>query len=132
MNRLSYLIKLALPLVLGCSFIDFANAQAQIILSPTEHCRDFTEDAIVTFADQDLAEVVNEALGLVAGAALNCGKAASLEQLIVGTSIERVVYGGTLRPSPEKPFENLDGIQNLTGLTRLNLLNRLITNNELL
>ncbi len=127
MNRLSYLIKLALPLLLGCSFIDFANAQAQIILSPTEHCRDFTEDAIVTFADQDLAEVVNEALGLDVGAALSCGKARSLEQLIVGTSIERVVYGGTLRPSPEKPFENLDGIQNLTGLIRLNLLNRLIT-----
>ena len=104
-----------------------ANAAAQTTLSPTDHCQNFTQDAIVTFADVDLAEVVNEALGLAPGAALRCGQAAMLERLVVGTTIERVVYGGTLRPSPEKPFESLEGIQNLTGLTRLNLLNRLIT-----
>ena len=67
-------------------------------------------------------------LGLDMQATLTCGQAAELEQLIVGTTIEGVVYGGTLRPSPEKPFESLDGIQNLTGLTTLNLINRLITN----
>ena len=104
-----------------------SSALAQTTLSPTDHCRDFSTDAIVTFADQDLANVVNDTLGLAVQAALTCGKAAELEQLIVGTTIERVVYGGTLRPSPENPFESLDGIQNLTGLTRLNLINRLIT-----
>ncbi len=39
----------------------------------------FSADAIVTFADPDLAEVVNEALGLDAGAALSCGQAAEFE-----------------------------------------------------
>lgn len=114
-----------LTLVLLC--FPFINTYAQTTLSPTDHCRNFSADAIVSFADQDLAEVVNDALGLDSQAPLTCGQAAELEQLIVGTTIERVVYGGTLRPSPEKPFESLDGIQNLTGLTRLNLINRLIT-----
>jgi hypothetical protein len=78
-----------------------ANALAQTTLSPTDHCQDFSADAIVTFADADLAEVVNEALGLEDGAPLSCGQAAELEQLVVGTTIQRVVYGGTLRPSPD-------------------------------
>jgi len=127
MNRRPYLPKLVTLLLLTCSLVNFANAQTQSTLSPTEHCRNFSANAIVTFADPDLAEVVNEALGLDTGAALSCGQAEELEELIVGTTIQRVVYGGTLRPSPEKPFESLDGIQNLTGLTRLNLINRLIT-----
>ena len=115
-------------LVLLCSAVcNSVATSAQTVLSPADHCHDFAADAIVTFADPDLAEVVNDALNLAPGVPLNCGQAASLEQLIVGTTIERVVYGGTLRPSPEKPFESLDGIQNLTGLTRLNLINRLIT-----
>ena len=126
MNRRSHLPMLV-TLLLACSLANFANAQTQSTLSPTQHCRDFSADAIVTFADLDLAEVVNEALGLDSGALLHCGQAAGLEELIVGTTIERVVYGGTLRPSREKPFESLNGIQNLTGLTRLNLINRLIT-----
>ena len=75
-----------------------SSALAQTRLSPTDHCRDFAANAIVTFADQDLANVVNDALGLDMQATLTCGQAAELEQLIVGTTIERVVYGGTLRP----------------------------------
>jgi len=114
-----------ISLLLLCS--PLSSIQAQTILAPTDHCRDFSPDAIVSFADPDLSEVVNDALGLDSGAPLSCGQAAELERLVVGTTIERVVYGGTLRPSPEKPFENLDGIQNLTGLTQLNLINRLIT-----
>ena len=118
-------ISILITLLLMC--FPFINTQAQTTLSPTDHCRDFSADAIVTFADPDLAEVVHEAIGLDTRTALTCGQAAKLEQLIVGTTIERVVYGGTLRPSPEKPFESLEGIQNLTGLTRLNLINRVIT-----
>lgn len=112
---------------LAVACLPLFNAQAQTTLSPTDHCRDFSADAIVTFADPDLAEVVNAALGLDAQTPLTCRQAAGLERLNVGSTIERVVYGGTLRPSPEKPFESLDGIQNLTGLTQLGLMNRLIT-----
>ena len=100
---------------------------AQTVLAPTDHCRDFSADAIVSFADPDLAEVVHEAIGIGPQDSLSCGQAATLEELIVGASIERVVYGGTLRPSPQKPFASLDGIQNLTGLKTLHLINRLIT-----
>ena len=118
-------LSILITLVLLCS--NLSSTHAQTILSPTDHCQDFSADAIATFADSDLAEVVSEALGLDRQAAVTCGQAADLEQLIVGTTIERVVYGGTLRPSPEKPFESLEGIQNLTGLTTLTLINRLIT-----
>ena len=120
-----------ITLVLLCS--PFINAHAQTTLSPTDHCRDFSADAIVTFADADLAEVVNNALGLDVQAPLSCRQAAELERLAVGATSERVVYGGTLRPArPATPpsaqaFESLDGIQNLTGLTTLTLFDRLIT-----
>ena len=114
----------SIPLLL--SFISMGT-QAQTTLSSTDHCRDFSESDIVTFADPDLEEVVRDALDLAANEPLTCGQAAGLQQLVVGTDIERVVYGGTLRASPEKPFESLAGIQNLTGLTRLNIINRLIT-----
>jgi hypothetical protein len=80
MNFRAYSPKLTTLILLSYCLANFANAQAQTILSPTEHCQDFSADAIVTFADPDLAEVVNEALGLDADAALSCGQAASLEQ----------------------------------------------------
>ena len=127
MNPSLRLSTLASLLLVFFCFTNSANAQAFKTLSPSEHCRDFSQDAIVTFTDQNLAHVVNEALGLDTDTVISCRQAASLEQLIVGTTIERVVYGGTLRPSPEKPFKSLEGIQNLTGLTKLNLINRLIT-----
>lgn len=108
----------------------FISVYAQTTLSPTDHCRDYSDTAIVTFADADLAEFVNSAIGLDVGAPLSCGQAAELAQLVVPATSERVVYGGTLRPAqppPTSPFENLDGIQNLTGLTTLRLFDRLIT-----
>ena len=129
MNRSVTSVLVTLLIVSGTlslGLINSASAQAPT-LAPSDHCRDFPPEAIVSFADSDLAEVVNDALGIDPGDALTCELAASLEELIVGTTIERVVYGGTLRPSPEKPFESLEGIQNLTGLTRLSLINRLIT-----
>ena len=68
-------------------YFPLSSALAQTTLSPTDHCRDFSADAIVTFADQDLANVVNDALGLAVQAPLTCGQAAKLERLIVGTTI---------------------------------------------
>ena len=121
-------LSILITLVLQCS--PFINAHAQTTLSPTDHCRDFSADAIVTFADADLAEVVNNALGLDVQAPLRCQQAAELERLAVTATSERVVFGGTLRPArspPEQAFESLDGIQNLTGLTVLTMFDRLIT-----
>ena len=69
MNRRASLPTLATLLLLSCSFANFAHAQGQTTLSPTDHCRDFSAAAIVTFSDPDLAEVVNGALGLDTGAA---------------------------------------------------------------
>ena len=43
--------------------IDSASAQVPA-LAPSDHCRDFPPEAIVSFADSDLAEVVNDALGI--------------------------------------------------------------------
>ena len=127
LNGRTYWLNLTALLAVFGYLANFVTAEAQTTLSPTDHCQDFSSESIVTFADSDLAEVVNEALGLDASVAVSCGQVAELKELIVGTNIQRVVYGGTLRPSPQKPFESLDGIQNLTGLTRLNIINRLIT-----
>ena len=101
-------------------------AQAPV-LGAGEHCRDYPGSAIASFADADLEEVVRDALGVDAQEALTCDVLSGLTQLGVASDLDRVVYGGTLRPSPEKPFESLAGIQNLVNLTRLNIINRLIT-----
>lgn len=102
-------------------------AQAPDVLGPEEHCRDYSGTVIASFADADLEEVVRDALGVDAQADLTCELLSGLTQLGVGSEADRVVYGGTLRPSPEKPFESLEGIQNLVNLRRLNIINRLIT-----
>ena len=84
MNSRHFLSTLITLMLLWFPFI---KTHAQTTLSPTDHCRDFSADAIVSFADQDLAEVVNDALGLDSQAPLTCGQAAELEQLIVGTTL---------------------------------------------
>ena len=81
MNRRSYSLHLILLLCIG----KLASAQTHDTLSPTEHCRDFSSDAIISFADPDLAEVVNEALGLEAGIPLSCGQAVSYTHLTLPT-----------------------------------------------
>lgn len=56
--------------------LSLANVLAQTTRSPTDHCRDFSADAIVIFAD---AEVVSEAFGLEVGVPLSCRQAADLD-----------------------------------------------------
>ena len=104
-----------------------SQAQSRQVLEPSDNCSDHSATAIVTFSDSDLEEVVRAALSIGMGEDLTCGKVAELTQLRVPSEIERVVYGGTLRPSPEKPFESLEGIQNLSNLTTLAIMNRLLT-----
>ena len=89
--------------------------QSRQVLEPSDNCTHQSATAIVTFADSDLEEVVRAALSVEAEEDLTCGKVAELTQLTVPSEAEFVVYGGTLRPSPEKPFESLEGIQNLSN-----------------
>ncbi|MED5411746.1 MAG: leucine-rich repeat domain-containing protein, partial [Pseudomonadota bacterium] len=120
-------------LVLGALlFVLVPAVKAQQVLQPTDNCRDFSSSDIATFADPNFEEVVRDALSLNRQADLTCGLLGDLTQLAVGSESERVVYGGTLRPSPEKPFENLEGIQNLFNLTNLTILNRLVTDISLI
>ncbi len=121
--NLSSFLLLALTLALPST----SEAQSRQVLEPSDNCNDDSATAIVTFADSDLEEVVRAALSVGAEEDLTCGKVAELTQLTVPSEAERVVYGGTLRPSPEKPFESLEGIQNLSNLTRLAIMNRLLT-----
>ena len=107
------------------------EAQSRRVLEPTEHCRDHSPSAIVTFADPDLEAVVRGALSVGAQADLTCGLVSGLTRLTAPAEFNprtnRVIYGGHFRESPVKRFESLEGIQNLTGLTNLSLGDRLIT-----
>ena len=118
----SYLI-----LIFALALPSGSEAQSRQVLQPTENCADYSASAIVTFADSDLEEVVRAALSVGAQEDLSCGLVSQMTQMSVGSDAERVVYGGTLRPSPSHPFESLEGIQNLTNLTNLTIMNRLIT-----
>ena len=82
-----------------------------VVLQSTDFCADFSSGAIVTFADTNLENVVRAALGLAAQDDLTCGLAGALA----------VLHAGDLAIS------NLAGIQNLTGLTELELLDNSIT-----
>ena len=127
---MNFRLQLLNPIALTLMCFPFIATQAQPTLSPEDHCIDFSADAIVTFADPDLAVLVHDALGLDMQEPLSCERAADLEQFAVTATSERVVYGGTLRPArqPSEPaFESLNGMQNLTGLTSLSMFNRLIT-----
>ena len=92
MNRSGTSVLATLLIVSGTLSLGLINsASAQVpALAPSDHCRDFPPEAIVSFADSDLAEVVNDAIGIDPGDALTCELAASLEELIVGTTINEL------------------------------------------
>ena len=99
MNFRSHLLN---PIALTLMCFPFIATQAQPTLSPEDHCRDFSADAIVTFADPDLAVVVHDALGLDVQEPLSCERAADLEQFAVTATSERVCLLYT-SPSPRDP-----------------------------
>ncbi len=107
--------------ILGLVLPFESDAQSRQVLQPTEHCRDHPATAVVTFADPDLEAVVRAGLSVGAQDDLTCGLVSQLTRLSTASDSERVVYGGTLRPSPAQPFESLDGIQNLRTVTRITL-----------
>ena len=120
MSQLSKQMYLIVLSVLLCS-----GAWAQQVLQPTDNCRDHASSDIVTFADAVLEEEVREALSLGPQETLSCGRAARLATLRApGGGARRSVSGSPEWVDPEHIFHDLSGIQNLKGLTNLNLSNR--------
>lgn len=106
----------------------FIATHGQPSLSPTDHCRDYSGDAIVTFADAVLEQAVHEALSLGPQDSLSCDQAAQLTALrSAGGGARRSVSGSPEWDDPDHVFHDLSGIQNLTGLTNLALSNRGLT-----
>ncbi|MDA1372013.1 MAG: leucine-rich repeat domain-containing protein [Proteobacteria bacterium] len=103
------------------------EVHAQQKLAPTEHCSNHPQ-AIASFADAVLEQAVRDALSIGPQDALNCSRLAGLTTLNAsGPGPQRTVSGSPAWPDPDHVFQNLAGMQNLTGLTRLTLNNRGIT-----
>ena len=104
-----------------------AEVQAQQKLQPGELCSN-NPQAIASFADTVLEAAVRDALSIGAQDALTCSLVTGLTALAAsGPAPVRSVSGSPSWPYPDHVFHNLAGIQNLTGLTRLTLNNRGIT-----
>lgn len=102
-----------------------SGAWAQQVLQTTDNCRDYAASAIVTFADAVLEKEVRDALSLGPQDILTCGKASQLTTLDAsGAGARRSVSGSPEWADSEHLFHDLSGIQNLTGLTDLDLRNR--------
>ena len=100
---------------------------AQRVLAPDESCAGVA-DAIATFADPVLEGIVRDALEVGEGEPLRCGLLAELTALNAsGPGPERRVSGSPEWEDPDHVFHDLAGIQNLTGLTRLSMNNRGLT-----
>jgi Leucine-rich repeat (LRR) protein len=83
---------------------------------------------IGTFEDADLEHAVRTALSVSAQEDLSCSLLAGLTKLSAGPPVPVFYVSGSPRwPDPAVSFESLAGIQNLTGLTSLQLHNRSIT-----
>ena len=98
------------------------------VLGPDELCSDYDDSAIATFADADLEAAVRAALSVSEREDLTCGLVSGLTALSAsGPGPVRYVSGSPEWPDPDRAFESLSGMQNLTGLTRLTMNNRWIT-----
>ena len=105
-----------------------SGASAQQTLQPNDNCRDFSPSDIVTFADAVLEEAVRDALSLGPQDALTCERAAQLTMLTSpGGGARRSVSGSPEWVDPSHVIHDLSGIQNLSGLTDLALMNRGLT-----
>lgn len=123
MNQLFKTFSLAAAALALCS-----GAWAQQVLQPTDNCRDFSSTDIVTFADEVLEQAVREALSLGPQDALTCSLASQLTTLrSAGGGARRSVSGSPEWQDPSHVFHDLSGIQNLSGLTDLALMNRGLT-----
>ena len=128
----SFVITSALLLTLVLASVTVAEAQARKVLQPTELCSDNPPTAIATFEDADLEAAVRTALSVSAREDLTCGLVSGLTALTGrpgGRNQVFVVYGAP-RPRdgaiPDRPFESLVGIQNLTR-TSLTINDRSVT-----
>ena len=105
-----------------------ASAGEAQVLKPDELCSDYPDSAIATFADADLEAAVRRALSVGAREDLTCRRVSGLTALSAsGPGPVRTVSGSPEWPDPDSGFEDLAGMQNLTGLTRLTMNNRWIT-----
>ncbi len=101
---------------------------AQQILEPDELCSN-NPQAIASFADAVLEEAVREALSIGTQDALTCSLVTGLTALDASGPGGPVMAGSGSPewPDPDHVFDDLAGMQNLTGLTQLTLNNRGIT-----
>ena len=115
---------LPLLLLIACIGLTTGEIQAQQRLEPGELCND-SPQAIASFADSVLDAAVPDALSIGAQDALTCSLVTGLTTLSAsGPGPQRSVSGSPSWPDPDHIFQNLAGMQNLTGLTRLSLNNR--------
>lgn len=111
------------------AYVSFIPGQsyAQEKLAPHELCST-NPQAIASFADAVLEAAVRDALSIGAGDALTCELVTGLTALSAsGPGPVRRVSGSPEWADPDHVFYDLAGMQNLTGLTRLTLNNRGIT-----
>jgi hypothetical protein len=117
----------ASALLLAWALTGASAGEAQV-LKPDELCSDYPASATATFTDADLEAAVRAALSIGARDDLTCGLVSGLTAFSSsGPGPERYVSGSPEWPDPVRAFEDLSGIQNLTGLTRLTMNNRWIT-----
>jgi Bacterial Ig-like domain/Leucine Rich repeats (2 copies)/Putative Ig domain len=89
------------------------DPSTRTVLAPTDACTPSSSTAVVTFADANLDAAVRTALGVRAGDDITCEQATELTSLTYDPGV--YLQG----PPPPTVIKSLDGIQNLTGLTRL-------------
>ncbi len=110
-----------------CAILFARPVLAQSTLDPDELCSN-SPQAIASFADPVLEAAVREALSIGSEDALTCSLVTGLTALSAsGPGPVRSVSGSPEWRDPDHVFNNLAGMQNLTGLTRLTLNNRGIT-----